>query len=147
MKYTGSVEGRTRNGNWRYLDDLRILARNNRKGLTKSEARLWYEYLSKRPLGLKFLKQKPIGRFIADFYCSEILLVVEIDGASHNDKKNYDEARDLEMSRRGTKTIRYTDKQVLNDLKTVVKEIEIILKASLFQGRCPDVCRGGGFKI
>jgi hypothetical protein len=37
MKYTGSIEGRTRNGNWRYLEDLRILARNNRKKLTKSE--------------------------------------------------------------------------------------------------------------
>src|SRR5450830_1914986 len=125
MKHTGSVEGRTRNGNWRYLEELRILARNNRKKLTKSEAKLWYEYLSKRPLGYKFLKQKPIGRFIADFYCSEILLVIEIDGGSHNSRKNYDEGRDLEMSRRGIKTIRFTDKQVLSDLKTVIKEIEV----------------------
>lgn len=135
MKYTGSMEGRTRNGNWRYLEELRILARNNLKKLTKSEAKLWYEYLSKRPLGLKFLKQKPIGRFIADFYCSEILLVIEIDGNSHDDRKNYDEGRDCEMARRGIKTIRYTDKQVLNGLKTVIKEIEIVLKASLPQGR------------
>lgn len=135
MKYTGSLEGRTRNGNWRYLKDLRTLARNNRQKLTKSEAKLWYEYLSKRPYGYKFLKQKPIGRFIADFYCSKILLVIEIDGDSHNDRKNYDEGRDLEMSRRGIKTIRYTDKQVLNDLKTVIKKINIVLKASLPQGR------------
>lgn len=135
MKYTGSVEGRTKNGNWRYLEDLRILARNNRKKLTKSEAKLWYEYLSKRPLGCKFLKQKPIGRFIADFYCSKILLVIEIDGGSHWGKENYDEGRDLEMSRRGIRTVRYTDKQVLNDLITVTKEIEIVLRASLFQGR------------
>jgi len=135
MKYTGSMEGRTKNGNWRYLEELRILARDNRKKLTKSETRLWYEYLSKRPLGFKFLKQKPIGRFIADFYCSEILLVIEIDGGSHIGRENYDEGRDLKMSRRGIKTIRYTDRQVMNDLKTVIKNIEIILKASLHQGR------------
>ncbi|MFA5026120.1 MAG: endonuclease domain-containing protein [Candidatus Shapirobacteria bacterium] len=135
MKYTGSMEGRTRNGNWRYLEELRMLARNNRKKLTKTEAKLWYEYLSKRPLGLKFLKQKPIGRFIADFYCSEILLVIEIDGSSHNGRDSYDEGRDLEMIRRGVRTIRYTDKHVLNDLKTVINEIEVVLKASLIQGR------------
>jgi very-short-patch-repair endonuclease len=135
MKYTGSIEGRTRNGNWRYLDELRILARNNRKKLTKSEARLWYEYLSKRPFGLKFLKQKPIGRFIADFYCSEILLVIEIDGDSHLDRSDYDEGRDLEMIRRGIKTIRFTNNQVTNNLKKVIDDIEIIIKASLSQGR------------
>ena len=135
MKYTGSVEGRTRNGNWRYLEELRILARNNRKKLTKSETRLWYEYLSKRPLGLKFLKQKLIGRFIADFYCSEILLVIEVDGNSHINRNNYDDGRDLEMIRRGIKTIRFTNKQVMNNLKTVIADIEIILKASLSQGR------------
>ena len=135
MKYTGSMEGRTKNGNWRYLEELRTLARNNRKKLTRTEARLWYEYLSKRPLGLKFLRQKPIGRFIVDFYCSEILLVIEIDGSSHNDRKSYDEERDHEIIKLGIKTIRYTDKQVLNDLKTVIKEIEVVLKASLHQGR------------
>lgn len=135
MKHTGSVEGRTRNGNWRYLEDLRILARNNRMKLTKSEARLWYEYLSKRPLGYKFLKQKPIGRFIADFYCSEILLVIEVDGDSHLDRTNYDDGRDLEMAKRGIKTIRFESKRVINNLKTVVNEIEIVLKASLSQGR------------
>lgn len=135
MKYTGSLEGRTRNGNWRYLDDLRILARNNRNNLTKSESKLWYEYLSKRPRGLKFLKQKPIGRFIADFYCSEILLVIEIDGGSHVGRENYDEGRDLEMLRRGITTIRFSDEEVVNKLAYVINEIEKVLKASLFQGR------------
>jgi very-short-patch-repair endonuclease len=135
MKYTGSVEGRTRNGNWRYLEELRTLARKNRNNLTKSESRLWYEYLSKRPQGCKFLKQKPIGRFIADFYCSKILLVIEVDGGSHNDKKNYDKARDLEMTRRGIKTIRFSDEQVLNNFNYVVCGIDKVLKASLCQGR------------
>jgi very-short-patch-repair endonuclease len=135
MKYTGSVEGRTSLGNWKYLEELRVLARKNRKKLTKSEAKLWYEYLSKRPLGYKFLKQKPIGRFITDFYCSEILLVIEIDGGSHEGRKNHDEGRDLEMSRRGIKTIRFTDKQVISNVEDVIGSIEIVLKASLCQGR------------
>ncbi len=135
MKYTGSVEGRTRNGNWRYLDGLRTLARNNRLNLTKSESRLWYEYLSKRPKGLKFLKQKPIGRFIADFYCSKILLVIEIDGKSHIGRSNYDQGRDLEFLRRGIKTIRFTDEMVMKNLNKIIDEIEIVLNASLYQGR------------
>lgn len=135
MKYTGSVDGRTRLGNWKYLEELRTLARNNRKKLTRSEAKLWYEYLSKRPLGYKFLKQKPIGRFIADFYCSKLLLVIEIDGRSHIGKNNYDKGRDLEMSRRGIKTIRYSDKQVLDTLDEIIKNIDEVLNASLSQGR------------
>jgi len=135
MKHTGSVEGRARNGNWRYLEELRILARNNRNSLTKSESKLWYEYLSKRPFGCKFLKQKPIGRFIADFYCSKLLLIIEIDGGVHENRKNYDEGRDFEMLRRGIKTIRYTDTQVMDDFGMVTRDIDKVLKASLFQGR------------
>ena len=117
------------------MDGLRTLARNNRLNLTKSESRLWYEYLSKRPKGLKFLKQKPIGRFIADFYCSKILLVIEIDGKSHIGRSNYDQGRDLEFLRRGIKTIRFTDEMVMKNLNKIIDEIEIVLNASLYQGR------------
>lgn len=122
-------------GNVNYLNELMELSRNNRKNPTESEEKIWKEILMKRKTGYKFLRQKPINRFILDFYCSELNLAVEIDGNSHDKKKYYDEGRDLEMTRRGIKTIRYTNGQVLNDLKTVVKEIEIVLKASLFQGR------------
>jgi very-short-patch-repair endonuclease len=135
MRYTGSFEGRTRNGNWQYLEELKTLARKNRNKLTKSESRLWYEYLSKRPRELKFLRQKPIGRFIVDFYCSKILLVIEVDGGSHINKKNFDEARDLEMLRRGIKTIRFSDVQVVDNLSFVIREIDKVLEASLCQGR------------
>jgi very-short-patch-repair endonuclease len=89
----------------------------------------------KDPLGCKFLKQKPIGRFIADFYCSKLLLIIEIDGGVHENRKNYDEGRDFEMLRRGIKTIRYTDTQVMDDFGMVTRDIDKVLKASLPQGR------------
>lgn len=135
MKYTGSIEGRTTRGNWRYLEELKLLSRKNRKRATKSENRLWYEFLCKRPLGFKFLRQKPIGRFIADFYCSKVLLIIEIDGGSHTGRKNYDCGRDLMMEQRGIKTIRFSNTRIVEDLENVKLEIENVLKASLNQGR------------
>ena len=69
--------------------------RELRQSSTKAEKILW-EYLRNRNLdGMKFRRQHPIDKFIADFYCHEKKLVVELDGAVHDDKMNaqYDEAR------------------------------------------------------
>jgi len=114
------------------LDELRGMARKNRKEITRSEAKLWYEYLNKRPLGYKFLRQKPIGRFIADFYCSKILLIIEIDGGYHFKRRYVDFERDREFERRGIKTIRFTNEQICSDLPKIVEDINRYLKASLY---------------
>ena len=58
-----------------------VLARNLRKRATRTDKRLWYDFLSKYPV--RFQRQKAIDNFIADFYCHEASLVIELDGTQH----------------------------------------------------------------
>ena len=62
---------------------LKQLARNLRNNSTLSEVLFWNEIKSKKILGCQFLRQKPIGNFIVDFYCSKAKLVIELDGGQH----------------------------------------------------------------
>jgi very-short-patch-repair endonuclease len=101
--------------------------RELRQSSTKAEKILW-EYLRNRKLdGLKFRRQHPIDKFIADFYCHEKKLVVELDGAVHDDKMNaqYDEARTYELKGSGIKVIRFRNSEVENDIVVVLKKIKI----------------------
>ena len=70
-------------GHLKYLNELRSLSRKNRLEATETEKILWNKVLKGRKTGYKFLRQKPIYRFILDFYCRELLLAIEIDGAYH----------------------------------------------------------------
>jgi len=75
-----------------YIFDL---CRRLRKTQTKTEKLLWACLRRKRLNGLKFRRQHPLGRYIADFYCPEVRLAIELDGTVHNlkDQKDYDELR------------------------------------------------------
>ena len=64
-----------------YRFRLKTRARALRREQTPAERKLWYEFLMHQPE--KFTRQKPLGRFIADFYCASHRLVVEVDGDSH----------------------------------------------------------------
>lgn len=122
-------------GNVRYLSQLKLLSRINRKKPTIAEQKIWQEILMKRKTGYKFLRQKPINRFIIDFYCSKLNLAIEIDGGSHNKKKNYDESRDKFLEQIGIKTIRFNNEEILNDIDGVkIKLLNII----------PPPCQGRG---
>lgn len=112
------------------------LARNLRKRPTNSEKELW-KYLRKRQLnGLKFLRQKPIvykcdrGKtsfFIADFYCPEKKLVVELDGPIHQHKKYEDSQRDRILATLGLKTLRIRNDELRN-IEIVLDKISESLK-------------------
>jgi len=80
--------------------------------------------LSKRILGYKFLRQKPIDQFILDFYCSKLLLAIEIDGGYHLSQKKLDHERDIKLSMIGIKTIRYTNDEVLKSLSLVSENLK-----------------------
>jgi very-short-patch-repair endonuclease len=99
VRYIAPYETRTKIGNFKYLEDLRKLSRDNRKNPTKSEKMFW-KLLNYKKLNLKFLRQKPIGKFILDFYCSKLLLAIEIDGDSHDNKKYLDKQRDLYLEQK-----------------------------------------------
>jgi very-short-patch-repair endonuclease len=128
VKYIAPIEIRTQKLNIKYLEELRVLSRNNRKNPTDAEYKIWKVILNSRKLNQKFLRQKPIGKYILDFYCSKLLLAIEIDGDSHDKKYWQDKNRDWYMEIRGIKTIRFTNEQVLNDIDNVFgKLLEIII--------------------
>jgi len=100
--------------------------RELRQSSTKAEKILW-EYLRNRKLdGLKFRRQHPIDKFIADFYCHEKKLVVELDGAIHDEKMNaqYDQARTYELAGSGIRVIRFWNSEVENNIEFVLNRIK-----------------------
>jgi very-short-patch-repair endonuclease len=87
-------EGLVRKGFLPYNKNLTTLARENRTNPTKAESKMWNEILRMRQFeSFKFLRQKPIAGYIVDFYCSELRLVIEIDGDSHAESVEYDAER------------------------------------------------------
>jgi very-short-patch-repair endonuclease len=76
----------------KYNPKLKDRAKHLRNNSTLSEVLLWLQLKDKK-LGFDFHWQKPIDNFIVDFFCLKLLLVIEIDGSSHNDKVQYDKFR------------------------------------------------------
>jgi very-short-patch-repair endonuclease len=99
-------------------------ARILRKHMTTHEKLLWDKLKLKQICGVRFRRQHPIDFFIADFYCHEIRLVVEIDGEIHNYQREHDEGRSAEMERYFIKVIRFTNSEVEYNIEDVVKRIE-----------------------
>ena len=100
-------------------------AKELRNRTTKAEELLW-NCLRNKKLGFKFRRQHPINRFIADFYCHEKRLVIEIDGGNHDrpENKQYDENRTAELDRFGIKVIRFKNRDVECFLADTVKNIK-----------------------
>ena len=94
-----------------------------RKNMTLSEKFLW-ERLNKNQLGVRFKAQHPIDIFIADFYCHQYKLVVEVDGQIHEAQQDYDEGRTAELEKWGLTVIRFTNEEVMNMIDWVVDEIK-----------------------
>jgi very-short-patch-repair endonuclease len=99
-------------------------ARDFRHPLTPPEAKVW-EAVRDRRIGFKIRRQHPIGRFIADFYCAEARLVIEIDGDTHAapDQAAYDVARTEWLEERGYQVIRFDAAEVGRNMAAVVKAI------------------------
>lgn len=97
-------------------------ARDLRKNLTDAETKMWACLRSKR-LRFRFLRQKPILGYIADFYCHVKSLVIEIDGGYHNHQIEYDKHRDAVLEGHGFHVMHFTNDQVNNELENVVRQI------------------------
>jgi very-short-patch-repair endonuclease len=93
--------------------------------MTTAEKILW-KYLRNRKLnGLKFRRQHPLDIFIADFYCHEKKLIVEVDGGIHDDQeqKEYDGGRSFELTEKGYKILRFDNEEVLFNVENVLQRI------------------------
>ncbi len=99
------------------------LASELRQNMTKYERSLWYRYLRSCPV--RFQRQKPIGRYIVDFYCAKARLVIELDGSGHYEEEQelYDKKRTAYLQRMGLKEIRYTNLQIARQFKEVCEDI------------------------
>jgi len=135
MKSGVVFEAKTKKYHLRYRDSLTWAARKNRKNETKAEDKLWNEVLRRKQTGYKFVRQKPIDRFVVDFYCSELCLVIEVDGGSHENKKDRDKARDDFLRVCGIKTIRFTNEEILNNIEKVKNSLINELKSCPVKGR------------
>jgi very-short-patch-repair endonuclease len=110
-----------------YNPNLKQFARDMRKDPTEAERKFWKEIASNDKLGFRFLRQKPIDNYIADFYCHKLKLVVEIDGDSHSETPEYDEIRTQVMNIHGLKVVRFTNDQILYNIEGIHdKMIEVI---------------------
>jgi len=107
--------------------ETRRFARRLRKELTPAEALLWNEIRAGKT-GYKFRRQHPLGKYIADFYCHELKLVIELDGGIHfkPDQKERDENRTFNLQMFGLKVIRFSNNEIEESMDFVLKSIKSI---------------------
>ena len=99
-------------------------AQELRRNLTKEERRLWYEYLHNYPY--RFRRQVTCGGYILDFYCAAAKLAIELDGSQHYtpEGKQYDLEREAYLASQGICVIRFSNADVLANLRGVCQAID-----------------------
>ena len=107
-----------------YRKDLKEKARRLRNESTYSEILLWQDIKNKR-LGYQFHRQVPLLDYMADFYCHELHLVIEVDGKCHDSiaAKLYDARRQSRLENFGVRFLRFDDARMKGDINKVVEEI------------------------
>jgi very-short-patch-repair endonuclease len=107
-----------------YNPKLKARARELRKQGVLSEVLLWEHLKGRKMRGCQFMRQKPIGNYIVDFYCSKLNLVIEIDGESHEGRFHYDMQRQRILESAGLTVLRFHDSDVKRDTSNVLMAIE-----------------------
>ena len=112
-----------------YNPKLVPLAKQLRQNMTLGEIALWREVKAKK-LGVRFSRQIPIDQFIVDFYCKDLQLAIEVDGAIHFEEghKERDTKRQQRLESLGVKFIRFSDLDVNNNLSWVLDQIKDMIK-------------------
>ena len=115
--------------------DIVPIAKMLRKNMTKEEKHLWYDFLRTYPV--RFSRQKVLGKYIADFYCAEAKLVIELDGAGHSteERRRYDEERTAFLEEYGLTVIRIPNAKIQKNFRGICEYIDRLIKQSLSQLR------------
>jgi len=123
-----------------YIFDI---CRRLRKTQTKAEELLWECLRRNRLNGLKFRRQHPLGRYIADFYCPEERLVIELDGKVHDlkDQKEYDKMRKEIIEVHRIRILRIKNEEIERNIENVLRRIADLTSPP--QSPSPQVRRGG----
>ena len=106
-------------------------ARALRKNMTREEKHLWYDFLRNYPV--RFLRQKILGIYIADFYSAEAKLVIELDGSGHYTEQGikYDEERTAFLEEYGLTVIRISNTEIHKNFRGVCEHIDGVVRQSL----------------
>jgi very-short-patch-repair endonuclease len=93
--------------------------------MTEAEEILWEHLRNNKLNGLKFRRQHPLDIFIADFYCHQRKLIIELDGGIHDvlNQREYDEGRTFELEGKGFKILRFRNEEVIKDIDSVLYRI------------------------
>ena len=112
-----------------YQNKLIPRAKELRKNATRQEKKLWYGFLNSYPV--RFQRQKSIDSFVADFYCHEAKLVVELDGSQHYEEAGIarDKERSAILEKYGLKVIRFSNLEVDRNFQVVCTAIDLAVKA------------------
>ncbi len=110
-----------------YNKNLVSRAKELRQNMTLAEKKIWYDYL--RYFKYRVHRQRPIDKFIVDFYCPQLKLVIEIDGDSHyaENAQKYDQERTEILQGYGLKVIRFNNEDVLHNFMDIVPLIEELI--------------------
>ena len=113
--------------------ELTANAKVLRKNMTKEERHLWYDFLRNYPI--RFLRQKVIDNYIADFYCHTARLVIELDGSQHYSKDGLikDKIRTEKIAERNLTVIRIPNNYVNTNFRGVCEYIDNIIKQTLIE--------------
>jgi leucyl-tRNA synthetase len=108
---------------------LSVYATENRRNKTEAEDKLWQILRNRQINNCKFRRQHPIAGYIPDFVCLEKKLIIEIDGAYHNEteQKKFDEARTEWLKEHQYKLIRFTNDEVITNIDKVIEKISAAL--------------------
>ena len=107
-------------------ESLLNFAKELRANQTDAELKLWYHLRAARFMGLKFKRQKPIGPYIADFFCKQHRLVIECDGGRHGNTK--DARRDAWFVRSGYTVLRFWNNDILLNTEAVLERIRQVIE-------------------
>src|SRR4051812_24331829 len=105
---------------FRVEPSLLEFARVLRTVQTSAEEKLWKCLRNRRLNGLKFRRQVPIDHYVADFYCADAKVIVELDGEAHEEKQHSDESRTERLESLGYQLIRFTNDEVEKCLPDVL---------------------------
>jgi very-short-patch-repair endonuclease len=137
----------TKHNYYAYNKNLRTYAHKLRSSMTKAEACLWkYALKAGAMKGYTFRRQRPVLKYIADFMCKELKLIIEVDGITHqwDDVIAKDTIRQKNLEQAGFKVIRFSDDEVLKDISNVIREIELSIEQLEAQLTTPLIPRQRG---
>ncbi len=122
------------------------LAQELRKNMTPWERKLWYLFLCHYPV--RFQRQKPLGDYIADFYCAKAKLVIELDGGGHYEEhqQTVDLQRTAHLEAMGLHVMRICNLDIDRNFRGVCECIDTLVAHSLPQSACSadsPLVRGG----